>query len=406
MHEFNVVVFSVAALALLLGAFYRPLQHAWVSRPMIAVAVGVALGPYGTGVVDLSNWPHAMSLLEQAARMTLAVGLMAIALRLPRRFIQRNKRSLAVLLLVVMPLMNLAAGGLAMITLGLAWPLALLLGAVVSPTDPVVASSIVTGEFAEKHIPEPTRATLSAEAASNDGLAYPLVMLWLALLPPVAAGFMQDWLLRVVLWEVGAAVVFGVGLGYAAVWLLRMTEARGYIGKLSHLSFTVALSFVALAGAKLLGTDGILAVFGAGVTLARKVDLQERRNEERIQETFNQFFMLPVFTVFGVMLPMAAWGRELGALLLLAVAVLALRRLPLVWGLRRVIPALAEPKAALFCGWFGPIGVAAIFYATLMVRETGDDSLWTYASFLVFASVWVHGLTAAPWTKAYPQRAQ
>src|SRR5690606_9725442 len=83
------------------------------------------------------------------------------------------------------------------------------------------------------------------------------------------------------------------------------------------------------------------------------------------------------------------------------VAVLLLRRLPFLLILKRWIPELQDTRDALFLGWFGPIGVAALFYAMLALRQTGHEIVWTMGSLLICASLVVHGVTAAPFTKRY-----
>src|SRR5918997_2533289 len=137
-------------------------------------------------------------------------------------------------------------------------------GAVVTPTDPVGSSTIVTGDLAEKNLPDRVRYTLSGESGANDGLAYPFVFLPILLLsrPPEEA--LSHWLTHTLLWEVGVAVLFGVIIGYGAGRLLEWAHGKGTMEQTSFLAYTLALSLAVLGAAKLLGSDGILAVFVAG----------------------------------------------------------------------------------------------------------------------------------------------
>jgi NhaP-type Na+/H+ or K+/H+ antiporter len=80
---------------------------------------------------------------------------------------------------------------------------------------------------------------------------------------------------------------------------------------------------------------------------------------------------------------------------------LLLRRLPAVLVLKPLLGELREPKDVLFLGWFGPVGAAALYYATFSLQETGIDEVWTVGSFIICASVLVHGLTDTPLTKLY-----
>jgi sodium/hydrogen antiporter len=214
----------------------------------------------------------------------------------------------------------------------------------------VVASSIVTGGVAERNLPSRLRHLLSGESGANDGLAYPLVFLAVLMLehPPGAA--LGEWALKVVLWEVGAAVAVGALAGYGAGWLLEKAEARETIGKTSFLAYTVALTLTVLGGAKLIGTDGILAVFAAGLAFSLAVRESERGEEEQAQEAVNSFFTLPAFVLLGLALPWGEWlelGWPAGALVL---AVLLLRRLPALLALSPLVSGLRGFGEALFYG--------------------------------------------------------
>jgi sodium/hydrogen antiporter len=111
---------------------------------------------------------------------------------------------------------------------------------------------------------------------------------------------------------------------------------------------------------------------------------------------------LPIFVLLGMALPWEGW-LELGwGGLLLVVAVLLLRRLPAVLALRPLLgPLRGRAKDVLFLGWFGPIGAAALYYATFSFRETGIEEAWVVGSLVICASVVVHGRTATPLTKLY-----
>lgn len=402
----NIALLAVGMLVLMLGLLSEPLKRSPLSTPMLALGLGVLLGPEVTGLLDLSQWGDEHTVLEQVARLTLAISLMGIALRLPRRYPLRNWRPLALLLGPLMVAMWVVSGLLVFLLLGLPFWAAMLVGAVITPTDPVIASSIVTGGVAERNLPGRIRHLLSGESGANDGLAYPLVFISILMLEHPVGPALGEWALKVVLWEVGAAVALGAAVGYGAGWILEKAEASETIGKTSFLSYTIALSVAALGGAKLLGTDGVLAVFAAGIAFSLAVRGSDRMEEESEQEAINSFFTLPAFALLGMTLPWGGW-LDLGwAGIALALAVLALRRLPALLALSPLVSGLSDRKDVLFFGWFGPVGVAALFYATLSLRETGVLEAWTVGSLVVCASIVAHGITAAPLTKLYGRRSQ
>lgn len=162
---------------ILLGLISTRIDRAPLSAPLLALTAGVLAGPIVFDWMRPETWGHPETILKEAARFTLAVSVMGIALRTPPASYHRVMRPVAVLLSLGMVAMWAISSGVAWATLGMAPGMALALGAIVTPTDPVVASSIVTGKPAEARLPDELRSTLSLESGANDGLGYLLVML-------------------------------------------------------------------------------------------------------------------------------------------------------------------------------------------------------------------------------------
>lgn len=403
MTELNIALAAIGGIVLLIGLFSDRLRHTpWLSTPLVVLIFGILLSPEVLGWLHPETWGLSRErLLEEAARFTLAIGLMGVALRLPKNYIQEHWRSLAVLLGLIMPLMWICSSVLIGVVLGLPTLEALLIGAIITPTDPVVATSIVTGSVAKKNLPGSLRHVLSAESGANDGLAYPIVMLPILLLSKALMPALREWSLRVILWEIGAAVLFGILMGYGLGRLLDWAESEHSIELQSFLSYTIALTFLVLGGAKLIGSDAILSVFVAGLAFSEAIGGKERSEEEDIQEAINRFFSLPIFILLGLTIPWQQWGALGWSGILLVVLILLFRRLPVVLLLNRSLRPFKNRWEVLFAGWFGPIGVAAIYYASLAQRQTEVDQVWGIASLVICASIVVHGLTSTPFTQAY-----
>ena len=406
MSELNVALTAVGGLVLVIGLLSGSIRRSLLSEPLVALLAGILLGPAALGLLDPAGWGSQETILEQAARLTLAISLMGVALRLPTREPFCGWRSLAVLLGLIMPLMWLISGLLVYLILGVPFLVALLVGAVVTPTDPVVSSTIVTGELAEENLPDRLRYTLSGESGANDGLAYPFVVLPILLLTRLPGEALSHWLTHTLLWEVGAAVIFGGLIGYGAGRLLEGAQGEGTMERTSFLAYTLALSLAVLGAAKLLGTDGVLAVFVAGLAFDAAVSESDRAQEERVQEAVNRFFILPIFVLLGLTIPWEGWIGLGWSGLFLALAVLLLRRLPAVLALKPLLGRVRGTRDALFLGWFGPIGVAALFYANFSVSKAGVEEAWVVGSLIICASILVHGLSATPLTRLYGRRAQ
>ncbi|MEJ2105349.1 MAG: cation:proton antiporter, partial [Ignavibacteriaceae bacterium] len=183
LFDINVLLMAVGGTLLFLELTAGYLKYyLYISEPIIATFIGILIGPYLLNLVDLQDFQYHTIFIEEIARLTLAVTLMGVAFRLPRKFVFENWKDLIVLICIVLPLMFIISGFLIYIIIGLPLLISLLIGAIVSPTDPVLASAIVTSEIAQKYIPERLRNIISSESALNDALAFPFVMIPLLLL--------------------------------------------------------------------------------------------------------------------------------------------------------------------------------------------------------------------------------
>jgi len=401
MHEFNIGLLVVAASALLLGLLSTPLKRVGLPDSVSLLLVGVVLGPTGFGLLDPAQWGNEMAILEQVARLALAIGLMGIALRLPKSYIFHHWRSLCVLLLVSMPVMWLCSSVLTGWALGLPLGAALLIGAVITPTDPVVASTLVTGPVAKENLPAYLRHIISSESGANDGLTFIFVMFAVFLLTLPADQSITVHMLGIIGGDILAALMLGAIIGYTVGFAMRKAEEKNTIDQPSMLMVTTALALTTLAAVKLVGSNGILAVFVAGLAFDQQANASERQEEERVVEGVDRFFTSPIFVLLGLMIPWQAWLSLGWPALLLVIGVLFLRRLPillLVGGRIRDLPSKLDGS---FSGWFGPIGVAALYYAALAHHKTDVAELWPVVSLLVVSSILVHGLTAMPFSHLY-----
>ena len=227
MSELNLALFFIGGLTLLLSLFAGYVtKEAYFSQPLLATLLGVAVGPAGLGVLDLADWGDPQGILEPVARLTVAVAVMASALRLPDPYFRPNARAVTLVLSLGMLGMWLVSGLLVYALLGLPFWVAMLVGAVVTPTDPVLSGTIVTGKLAEEEVPARLRNFVTAEAGANDGGAYPFVFLSVLMLQRPPGEALGEWLTHVLLWEVLAAVVLGFVIGHAVGRLERWSHAR------------------------------------------------------------------------------------------------------------------------------------------------------------------------------------
>ncbi|WP_298589390.1 cation:proton antiporter [uncultured Kocuria sp.] len=394
--DINLVLALFAGAVLLLSAFSTLLQRISLPGPVLALAFGALIGPFALDLVRIEDFglPPG-TLLEQAARITLAVGLAGVALRLPHGYWRRDARWIAVVIGLGMVLMLAVATGVLWAGLGVPFLVALLLGAVLTPTDPVVTTPIVTGSLAEDRIPERVRHNLSAESGINDGLAYLFVLLPVLLLSEPDRAW-HELLTTVLLWEVLGAAAFGALLGFLLGRLFVLVRRHGLMEESSYLAFVVPLALLVLGTGRLLGTDALLAVFVAVAVFGQVIPQRDEAQEDKVQDAVARLFLLPVFILLGLALPVDEWARLGWAAPVVLGAAVLLRRLVALWALRPLLRGVHDRSETFFLSWFGPIGISALFYATLAERHTGHREIFVYTTLAITLSVLVHGLSTAP----------
>ena len=286
------------------------------------------------------------------------------------------------------------------VVLALAAAIVMLLGAIVAPTDPIVAASIVSGPVADRHLPRRLRDTISFESGANDGLAYAIVMLPILLIQRPASAAWGEWVVDALLVGTLGAAVMGGAIGFGAARLLAHARRRNLIENHSFLSYTIALSLLTLGVSTLVGAEALISVFLAGLVFNVCTDTEQAHQEENVQEAIANLLTLPMFALFGLAAPIADWIALGWPLAGLVAATILLRRVPVVMAMARGFAPLTLRDAA-YAAWFGPVGFAAIYYALMAAEAVGDPDLWTVASAIIFGSIVVHGMTATPLTRLY-----
>ncbi|ORX93814.1 hypothetical protein K493DRAFT_222597 [Basidiobolus meristosporus CBS 931.73] len=379
----------------------------FLSEALVATLFGIAIGPEALNLVNPGLWGDSSKLTMEFARIVIAIQVMAAGVNLPKAYLFREWKSLTVLLLPVMFVMWLVSAGALYLLLPLSFLEALLIGACVTPTDPVLANSIVKGRFAESHVPVHTRDIISAESGANDGLGFPYLFFAIYMLvEPTTGEAVGKWFYMIWAYQILLSIAIGAIVGYIARKLLYFSETRELVDKESFLVFSIALTLCLMGCVKMINSDDLLCVFVAGNSFTWDDWFRKATKEAHFQEVIDMMFNISFFVYFGTIIPWASFevpalGLSVWRLALIALIVLVLRRLPVVVLLSRWIPAIKNYREAIFAGWFGPIGVGALFYCMIGIEEMEKYDpngyvkkvIFPVVSFLVLSSVVVHGVT-------------
>jgi len=389
---------TVLGLLLILGALASGLaQRSFLSLTALFVLAGFALGPGGLGKIDFRA--HS-GFVEDLAFAALIVILFRDGLEVEGEMLKREWHLPARKLVVAMPITAAIVAAAAHLLFGLTWTESFLLGALLSPTDPVLTSSIVTNT----RVPRLIRHSLNLESGLNDGLALPAVLALLAALSTSSGSFVW-W--RFVIQDLGLGLLYGLACG----WLASLLMPRAGRGPVEHSIpahqkslFALGVAF-ATYGLTVLSPEGngFIAVFVAAIVLGiRRPDLRvhfERRADELVE-----IVKLGIFFVFGSLLTLNALTREGWPSLAFVAIVFLLARPLAVW--LALLGTSTDRATRLFMGWFGPKGVATMTFALLVLDQNiaSGPRIFDLTALVVFCSIIVHGLSDTPganWISAH-----
>jgi sodium/hydrogen antiporter len=355
----------------------------------LAVLVGFALGHDGLGVVD----PGATSdFVEAVAVVALVVILFRDGLEVEQELLQSEWRLPFRKLVLAMPVTAVLVAGAAHVLTDLSWTECFLVGALLSPTDPVLSSSVVTNP----RVPRVVRHSLNLESGLNDGLALPAVLAFAGTLDASQHGFVW-W--KFVLQDVSVGLATGLLVG----WVASLVVPRGRWPTL----FALAIAGVAYAVAVLPPHgNGLIAAFVCAIVVAvRRPDM--RVSFEGRGEVLIQVVKLGVFFVFGTLLTLDGLFTDGIAAVALVVWLLVAARPIAVFA--ALIGTRTDVATRAFMSWFGPKGVATMTFALLVLARGGiaqRERIFDLAALAVLISILAHGVTDRPGAEWIARHAQ
>lgn len=439
---FTVWVAVLGAVLLTLALTSSYLRWMPVTTSAMCLVLGVAIGPLGLDVLklDVSDSSVWMEHLTEVA-VVFSLFVSGLKLRLPLK-----DRTWRVAYGLAGPVMILCIAGLCLALhylLGLSWGVSMLIGAILAPTDPVLAALVQVNDARDD---DRVRFGLSGEAGLNDGTAFPFVILGLLMLREDGSGFFGEWLLRDVLWAVPAGLLVGYWMGRGIGKLTLSMRIRNADSTLSPNDY-LALALIALAYvvAEWIQGYGFLSVFAAGLGLrqaeVKSTDEAAPPAEHLVQPVVGHETVDPQEAVLGdtealddgqlaaavMMSDMLAFGSlversmevflvtllgvvlanhwdwralVIGALLFLVIRPLSVLVVP--WG------RLLDGPQRLLIGWFGIRGIGSLFYLFFALNHDLPPEVAQLCINLTLSvvalSILVHGVTTQPTLAWYERR--
>ncbi|NET88530.1 MAG: sodium:proton antiporter [Kamptonema sp. SIO1D9] len=375
------------------------LGSGWIARiplsyAIIYLIVGIFLGPQGISIIDLR--PGAQ-FIERMTEIVVIVSVFSCGLKMNRplklAYWQTTIRSIGFL----MPISIIAIAAVAHWFLGIGWGSSVLLGAILAPTDPVLASEVQLAHIQDR---DELRFGLTSEGGLNDALAFPFVyfgLFWFK--DSNFDNWFQQWVLIDFIWAIAAGVVMGILVAKAVIWIGDRLQNFRSVDNLMEDFVGLSTILLTYSLTEIVNGYGFLAVFIAGVVVQRRYfDSQKQLSQLEFTEQIEKLLEVATILLLGGLLLIDPLLNFAFAGLTLAIFLFFIIRPVGAW-LSTLGSHLPIPTRLLF-GWFGIRGVGSIYYLTYSLSkglsgDPGEQIAWiTYI--VILCSILVHGITATP----------
>lgn len=403
----------VCGIAFLFGTFFPVIfRRAPISLPMLQVGFGIVMGYWWLSLPFLDPIKNGL-VIEKMTEFVVLVSLVGAGLKLDTPLNWQLWRPTMRLLLITMPIGILLMGVLGYYAFGLSLGAAILLGAVLAPTDPVLASSIQVGP-PNSGGEDKTRFALTSEAGLNDGLAFPFVYLAIKIAEASSQGkvitssLIWDWFTHDVLWKIIVGVLVGIAVGKFVAKIVFSDKASET--NLSQGYMVIALTLLAYGLAELVHSYGFIAVFVAALAFRRSErDHDYHAKLHDFAEQSEGLFMSVVLIGFGILIGQALMsGIELTWRVYIVSFVFLLVIRPL-GGMIALTGMDMQRSEKYVISALGIRGLGTLYYLSYALNQGFFDEadslkLWIVCIIVILASIFLHGMTASRLLKLTPSR--
>ena len=397
----------IAVLIIAFGLISARVESSVITGPMVFVLFGFVVGPAGFAFLpfdftgdDVHGLGEVTHLL---AELTLVLILFIDASRIELGLLKRSHDVPLRLLIVGMPLTIIAGAAVGAVLLDvLSFWEAAVLAAILAPTDAALGQAVVSNAL----VPVRIRQALNVESGLNDGIALPVILILLSVADAAHGPTAVSYWVEFVALQLIVGPLVGVAIGYAGGKLVALGSNSGWMNHSFYQLSAIGLALAAFGAAELVGGNGFIAAFAAGLTLGNAMRGHCQSLWE-FGEAEGQFMTLLVFLIFGAfMIPpaMALWDWPI--LIYAALSLTVIRMLPVAMSL---LGTRLRGISVLFLGWFGPRGIASILFTLLVLGESalpGRDIIFSVVVTTTLLSIFAHGSTAFPGSRWYGSRCE
>jgi NhaP-type Na+/H+ or K+/H+ antiporter len=389
----GLILLGILACVFLYSLLTKAISKTIITLPIIFMVVGYL----SSGAIASMAEPQVLDEGKRLlAEITLILVLFSDASHVRFKTLRMNYRVPMRMLAIGLPL-TLALGTAVAFILntesGLA--MALLTAAVLTPTDAALGQTVVSSADVPEHLSE----TINVESGLNDGLVLPFVLFGAILASAGMSGAQTDGLATAALMQVVLGPMVGIAFGWCIAKAMDYAQDRDLMAEAAGGVAFLAVAFAAYIGSELVGGNGFIAAFVAGMVFGNTYK-HEIHFIGEFMEGVGQLLTMFAFLVFGALLLPDGLEHMTWNAVVLAVLFLTLVRMLPIW-LSLLGSGLAL-REKLFLGWFGPRGLASILFTLIMMDEfdfPGEQELLACVSMTVFLSIVLHGTSAAALSK-------
>ncbi|PAX53330.1 cation:proton antiporter [Brunnivagina elsteri] len=387
------------------------LGSGWISRlplsfALIYLVVGIGLGPYGFGIVQLrTSGTFNAEFLERISELVVIISVFSCGLKIVRPLTLRTWDITIRLIALVMPITIFALALVGKFLLGMDWGGAILLGAILAPTDPVLASEVQLTDIKDK---DELRFGLTSEGGLNDALAFPFVYFGIyAIKDNNWNNWLKSWVAVDVIWAIVTGIVMGIVVAKIIVWLDRRLQRIRRADEIMEDFVAIGIILLTYSLTEFVNGYGFLAVFVAGIVTQRSYRNPEQPLAQlEFIERIEKLLEIGTILLLGSILlakPMMSYAfQSLTVIVLLFLVIRPLGAWISTIGKGSVNSSRRkmDVRTRLLLGWFGIRGVGSLYYLAYafgngLKNELGEQIAWiTYTTIVV--SVILHGISSTP----------
>lgn len=395
MNEYPVIIFA-ALIILLYGLFSRLSEKSMITGPMVFISVGILMSFFVR-----EDWREGItaSWVEPIAQITLILVLFLDASTLDLKALLKDRKLPMRLLFIGLPL-TMVLGALFAVWLfpgvNIWW--LVLIAVILSPTDAALGLAVVTSKI----VPLKIRQTINVESGLNDGLALPPLLICMAVLSGVSAEESQTsyWVMFTVKQFIYGPLIGGL-IGWIGGYLVDEASKRGWMNPTFQRLTCISVALLSFSLAEMAGGNGFIAAFFAGMFLGTRTEVIRERIHE-FGEATSQALMGFIFLLLGLfVIPLTFPYWTISAWVYALLSLTLIRMLPVAISLLGTGLSLGTIS---FIGWFGPRGIASVLYMFMVLIEFGPEGIepvFAVIALTVLLSVFLHGITAVPFSKYF-----